>query len=168
MKTFSDFKRDAASGTMSLELLERFGSTGDDIPERLRGVRKVCGVNTVSIKLLNSHGEKSELRLENAKLTEYDGETLTIYKAALRAPTPEEQAVLDGAKKVRDEYQARNPCGDDFWALRRYFKESACPWMDGSISESIKGKRYVYHEQKVMDKSMRGEVILRYRVHKVA
>lgn len=41
MKTLADFKRDAASGKIKLELVERYGKTGEEIPERIRGIRIV-------------------------------------------------------------------------------------------------------------------------------
>lgn len=34
MKTLADFKRDAASGKIKLEMVERYGKTGEEIPER--------------------------------------------------------------------------------------------------------------------------------------
>lgn len=41
MKTLADFKRDAASGKIKLEMVERYGKTGEEIPERYRGIRTV-------------------------------------------------------------------------------------------------------------------------------
>jgi hypothetical protein len=47
MKTLADFKRDAASGKIKLEMVERYGKTGEEIPERYRGIRTIQSVNTV-------------------------------------------------------------------------------------------------------------------------
>lgn len=41
MKTLADFKRDAASGKIKLEMVERYGKTGEEIPERYRGIRTI-------------------------------------------------------------------------------------------------------------------------------
>lgn len=49
MKTLADLKRDAANGKIKFELMERYGKTGDEIPEKLRGIREVEKVNTVGI-----------------------------------------------------------------------------------------------------------------------
>lgn len=49
MKTLADFKRDAASGKIKLEMVERYGKTGEEIPERYRGIRAIQSVNTVEI-----------------------------------------------------------------------------------------------------------------------
>ena len=39
MKTLADLKRDAKSGNMSMEMLEWYGKTGEDIKPILRGIR---------------------------------------------------------------------------------------------------------------------------------
>ena len=74
----ADLKRDAASGKIKLELVERYGKTGEEIPERIRGIRTVSKINTVAIFLANADGVESELRFDSAKLVEYDGKSLTI------------------------------------------------------------------------------------------
>ena len=101
--TLAQLKRDANSGCLVLEMMERFGDTGEQIPERLRGKRPVTRSNSVGIFLRNVSGEESELRLCNAKLTEYTGDELVIYSAGYRDVTPQEQGVLDGANRIREE-----------------------------------------------------------------
>lgn len=162
MGTLADLKRDAKSGKLRLELIECFGKTGEEIPEQLRGVRDVASVNTVGIKLRNARGEESELRLERASLIEYRENTLTVYNPGYRALTKEERAVLVGEKAFREDYQRRNPYSDPYWAVKRYYKDSACPWMYGM--ETIRGKRYQCGEDRVRDAAVRGDAILRYRV----
>jgi hypothetical protein len=49
MKTLAELKRDAKAGKISAILVERFGKTGTDIPEMLRGKRKVIDANSVGI-----------------------------------------------------------------------------------------------------------------------
>ena len=68
MKTVAELKRDANGGKMSLEMIEWYGKTGDEIKETLRGIRKVLRANTVAIILLNRDGNESEMRLNSAKL----------------------------------------------------------------------------------------------------
>ena len=82
MKTLTDLKRDASSGRLSLELYAWHGKTGNGIPERIRGVRKVSGVNTVCLKLLSADGTESELRFVRAKLMDYDDKSLIIFAPA--------------------------------------------------------------------------------------
>ena len=64
MKTLADLKRDAKSGNMSMEMLEWYGKTGEDIKLILRGIRKVEGANSVALLLRNNEGNTSELRIK--------------------------------------------------------------------------------------------------------
>ena len=158
MKTLAEFKRDAASGKMSLELLERFGST--NIIDRLKGVRKVIRTNTVSATLLCQDGAESELRFGSAKLIDYDGDTLVIYEPGYRDPTAQERFVLDEWQKISDEYLRQNPYVP-YWKMKDYFSKCACPWMAGF--EPVRGKKYEYG--RVRDNSVRGDTILKYRIY---
>lgn len=165
--TLAELKRNAAEGRISLELVERYGQRGNDLPERLRGKRKVKKVNTVALILLNENGEESELRyngkLQSAKLFEYDGKTLTVYEAGTREPTAEEQKVLDEWNRLQAEFIKENPYSDPYWKMKDYFRNCPCSWMEGL--ETICGKYYMRHNGKVRDNQVRGNVILRYNVY---
>ena len=164
MKTLAELKRDAQSGKISFELVERFGDTGNAIPERLRDVRKVSRVNSVAIILLNSDGVESEMRLDNAKLVEYDGETLTLYNPGRREPTDDEKKVLEEAEEIKKKHDKSYDCG--YWALKDYFEKCACPWMSGFDSIGKRnGKKYETWSGKVIDHSINGNAILKYKVY---
>ena len=163
MKTLADLKRDARSGKIRFELIEHFGKTGEAIPERVRGIRDVASVNTVAISLRNARGDESELRFGRAALFAYDGNTLTVYRPGYRALTEQERAVIEGEAAIREEYQRKYPLDDPYWAVKRYYRESPCPWMYGF--ETIRGKRYQRGEDRVLDNAVRGDAILKYRVH---
>lgn len=154
MYTLTQFVRDAKVG-MSLELVERFGKTGDDILERLRGARRITKVSTYKMELMNTQGQTSYLCFNSAKLVEYDGEYLTVYEPIRRELTPDEQRVLDKINSI-----------DAYYLKNEYAKNSSCPWMNPYTDKMIKGKRFVQHENKVIDHSMRGDKILKYRVVK--
>lgn len=162
MKTLADLKRDAANGKIKLEMVERFGKTGNEIPETLRGIRTVSKVNTVAIFLTNNDGVESELRLDSAKLVEYDGETLTIYKRGERGLTEQERKILADWQKIEDDYYQSNPYGDVYWTKKDYFKNCPYPWLAGY--ETIRGKRYNYNG-KILDNQVKGDAILKYRVY---
>ena len=162
MKTLAELKREANSGKLYLELIERYGATGDGIPEALRGIRYVKGANSVALNIQNKSGQESELRIERAALMEYTGETLTIYEAGLRDRTEQEQQILAGWAKEEAEYCRRYPWADTFWQRKRYFQNSECPWMEGTETQS--GKCYVPRLNKVRDYSIKGDAILKYRV----
>ena len=161
MKTLAELKRDAQSGKINFELIERFGDTGDAIPERLRGIRKVARVNTVEIMLVNNDGIESGLRYGSAKLVEYTGDTLTIYNPGRREPTEEERKVLDEAEEIKRRHDKSYDCG--YWALKDYFEKCACPWMSGF--DTVKGKKYETWSGKVVDHSIKGDAVLKYKVY---
>lgn len=161
MATLAQLKRDANSGKMSLLLFWRYGATGDDLPDRLRGRRKVLRANSVGL-VIWSGAEETMLYIENAKLIDYDGETLTVYRPAYRDPTAEERFVLNTWNTMETEYFQKNPFGDSYGKRKAYFASSPCPWMDGITKKC--GKSYVSHKDKVLDHSIRGEVALRYQV----
>lgn len=161
MATLAQLKRDADSGRMSVMLLWRFGKTGNDIPKEMRGVRKVFRANSVGL-VLELNGKESTLYTDSAKLVEYDGKTLILYRAGYRALTAEERFVLNTWKSKEDEYYQRNPFGNCFGKRKDYFASSTCPWMDGI--NKIRGKKYYPDKDKVLDYSVRGEMILRYEV----
>lgn len=107
MKTLADFKRDAASGKIKLEMVERFGKTGEEIPERCRGIRTIQSVNTVKIVLETADGLTSSLAFPPAKLIEYDGKSLTIYESGERDLTEQERKVLADWQKIEETTTSR-------------------------------------------------------------
>lgn len=158
----ADLKRDAASGKIKLELVERYGKTGEEIPERIRGIRTVSKINTVAIFLANADGVESELRFDSAKLVEYDGKSLTIYERGERDLTEQEQKILADWQKIENDYYQKNPHGDAYWKKKDYFKNCPCPWLAGY--ETVRGKYYKYNG-KVLDNQVRGNAILKYNVY---
>ena len=162
MKTLADLKRDAANGKIKLEMFERYGETGEAIPERFRGIRTVQKVNTVGIMLITADGLTSELRFDSAKLVEYDGKSLTIYDRGERDLTEQEQKILADWQKIEDNYYKQNPYGDAYWKKKDYFKNCPCPWLAGY--ETVRGKYYNY-KGKILDNQVRGNAILKYNVY---
>lgn len=159
MKTLADLKRDANSGKMYMLMIERYGST--DIIDRLKGVRPVLRANTVSVTLRNQTGEESEMRFQNAALTEYTGDTLTIYNAGERDLTPEEKAVLNQAEAEKERYKKENPYSESYWHMKQFFKNCPFPYLAGN--ETVKGKKYQYNG-KIQDNQIKGNAILKYKI----
>lgn len=162
MKTLADLKRNAAAGKIKLELLERYGETGENLPPHCRGIRQVKKVNTVAITLITADGLTSDLRFDSAKLVEYTGEFLTIYERGERNLTEQEQKILADWQKIEDDYYKQNPYGDAYWKKKDYFKKCPCPWLSGY--ETVKGKYYNYNG-KILDNQIRGKAILKYKVY---
>lgn len=162
-KTLAALKRDAESGNLSLELVEWHRKTGDEIPRRLRGIRKVVGAYSGGITLEGGDGNKSQLPIDGAKLIEYTDDTLTVYAPGLREPTAEEYEVLAHRDRIMAEYTRRSPHAEPYWKDKEIFQESSCPWMSGF--ETVRGKRYIWATQMVQDNAVRGDAMLRYKVH---
>ena len=161
--TLADFKRDVVNRKIKLELVERFGKTGESISERCRGIRTIQSVNTVGIVLETTDGLSSILFFPPAKLIDYDGKSLTIYDRGERDLTEQERKILVDWQKIEDDYYKQNPYGDAYWKKKDYFKSCPCPWLDGH--EAIRGKRYNFNTGKVIDSQIRGNAILKYNVY---
>ena len=158
-------KRHANSGAMSLELIERFGEPASEQKASMQGIRKVLRANTVALVLLNHDGKESECRVDHgAELVEYDGETLTIYAIGKRKPTEEEQKLLDEWQERQDDYIKKYPFGDTYWQKVAFFAERrGFSYLSGF--NVVRGKKYIPCEGMVQDRKVRGEAILKYKVH---
>lgn len=165
MKTLADLKRDATSGKIKFELIERYEKTGDEIPERCRGIRTVKKVNSVGILLETADGKTSELEFCPAKLIEYDGKTLTIYQAGTRELNEIEKLILAKWKRVQEEYEKKNPYCSSYWKMKEYFDKNNCPCPYLAGWEKVRGKRYM--NGKVVDDSIKGKAILKYNIYEV-
>ena len=160
--TLAQLKRDANSGSLALEMVERYGDTGEAIPERLRGRRKVLKANSVGLILLNADGKESTLDIDSAKLIDYTDDTLVVYNPGLREPTDEEKKVLDGIRSIYQKYA--NTYNGGYWQGKDFGMKSSCPWMLGY--DKIRGKRYESHNGMVRDNAVRGEQCLKYKVYR--
>lgn len=164
MKTLAQLKRDAKDKKISLEMIEWYGQKGAEIPERLRGVRKVIGANSVAIMLLNADGKESELRPEAASLVEYDENTLTIYAAGYRELTEKESKVLAEWETEEKAYLEKYPTAETFWKKKHFFMDRGCEWLLGF--SPVNGKIYNLATNKVRDRAVKGDVILKYSVYR--
>lgn len=163
MKTLAQLKRDAKEGKLSLEMIEWYGKTGEDIPTRLQGVRKVTGANTVALMVLNADGEKSELRLDSANLIEYSDDALVVYTPGYRDLTENERKMLDAWEAEQKAYLERYPMADTYWQKKKFFEDRKTSWLLGY--DMVHGKKYIAYKGKVMDRAVKGDAILRYKVH---
>jgi len=164
-KTLADLKREAKSGTLNLELVEWFGKTGEDIPERLRGIRQVKGRSN-SIILINAKGEKSYLEFSYSNLIDYTPETLTLYNFGIRELTEEEQAEYQRGREEQERYDKANPYSESYWYMKDWWNNCKFPYLSGD-SDFIHGKRLTWQDGKPMiyDKTIRGRKNLVYKVH---
>lgn len=164
MKTFADFKRDAAKGNMSLELLEWYGKTGEEIPKRIRGIRRVIKCTQSSLTLQGT--VESRLDYLRSSLLDYDGETLTIYTSGRRSLNEQEQRIVWKWQQLEAEYKLSGKSNEAVYRLRKeYYRNSECPWL---YSDSFVKGKLTEHDGNVpmiRDKDLRGGVTMRYKVH---
>lgn len=156
---YSELKRLAGTEALSLELIEWHGG---DVPERLKGIRRVLWPRSYGFDLMCMNDTISELRIESAKLVDCDGNYLTVFKPAERPLTEEEQNILQEWKQREEEYFKYNPMGDSYWKKKSFFANSQYPYMDGFTKNS--GKRYLSHNNTVLDNSLKGDKVLVYRM----
>ena len=171
--TLAQLKRDAQTKSIQLKI-KPVGIWSKGIPERLNGWRKVIGANTVGIFLLNSNGQRSELRIKNANLVEYDNNTLTVYGEGQRDLT-------DGEKKIMNEWDAKantkehrerawNDAMTDgsstYWEKKWFFQKNNAEHLLGY--EFCKGMKYDWNTGKVWDNKIKGEIELQYEVERSA
>ena len=152
--TYAQLKRDAATGKMSLELVEWYGEK--EFPERLRGIRRVAKAKSFGLVLINADGQESELRINKAKLMEYDGNTLTVYDHLIRDMNDEEKAIMDKFEEMRKNHQYNY-----YSEMVDFLKKSSCPYLAGDTN--VGGK--ILAGDKIHDYNEKGEVALKYIVH---
>ena len=121
--------------------------------------------NAVYLEGKENNGKGSYLPIPQASLMEYDGKTLCIYNFGTREMNDEEKENEKKAKEERERYNKENPYGNDFWHMKSWYSNCSTPWIYPSGSDWIKGKKADY-ENNIMDKSIKGKLLLKYKVEK--
>ena len=162
-KTLAQLKRDANTGKLSAELVYRFG---EDIPERLRGVRPITGSNSVAIFFRNANGQESECRIRRSALCEYDGETIKIFGYGKRPLNETEKQAFSAWEREEEAYKERNPnwiYGNGlYWKKKDYFCKRGIDYLLGF--EFVNGKKYDFNTGEVFDMDIRGALELEYKI----
>lgn len=170
--TLAQLKRDAKSGKLYGEMTEQFGST--EIPERMRGQRKIVDANSVGITFLNADGKKSECGIDRATLVEYTGDSLTVFQPGYRDLDADEIRVMNGWKKITEteDYKRRaevdilSDGSSTYWQQKGFFRDAGKEYLMGFEEQA--GCKYDFNTGKIRDKSIRGDAILKYKIVKVA
>lgn len=145
--SLSQLKHFALNCGVKLELIERFGKTGEDIPPKLRGIRSIYAVHTKSFDLLSEDGSTSSLEIERAALVSFDGPMMTVHKAGIRPMNDKEKAKMAA------------------WQKKAFFEGEFSYLFNGEKA----GKSMVYRKDDVpmiLDKSIAGEPILVYKMYR--
>ena len=163
--SFAQLRRDALSGHMALELVERYGKKAEQSV-----ICPVCKVETKSIYILRD-GKESWIHMPYASLVYYDGRVLEVYAAGLRDLTTVEKKVMEGWKEITSTESYKSAAMSDvysdgsstYYKQERYFRDSPCPYLfydDGSKKLDMK-------TGKVRDSKIKGMLELKYIVHKI-
>lgn len=160
---WNSFKKLCNTENISLELIERYGQT--DFADRLKGVRKARAFKR-GLYLTNEQGEESQLFVTHASLAEVTDEYLCIFEAGERPLTEEERSERDRYLTELKTYQEENPHSDSYWWSRHWFEKSSMPYLSGFESMKSTSMRYNVSSDTVIDKTLRGELILKYKIHR--
>lgn len=164
MKTFAQLKRDLVVGKT---LTMTFNATqSETIKNRIGKARKIIKTQTNGIYLEVESGNKngSFLELPCASLTEYDNNTIKVFKYGKRDLTEREAEILanrpsnrkENAEILRmDMLSDGNQC---YWKDKRYYDENDANW----YWDWNKGMRYGHNENKMYDKKIKGELEMEY------
>jgi hypothetical protein len=163
MKTLADLKRDLVIGS-SITLVE-----APDMPDHKflnikRYVVKKQG-NGVYLNADKNAVSGSFLEFKNAKLTEYDGNTIKIFLPGSRPMTEQEKVVFDNKPSRRPENAKRaeqemlSDGNGLFWLDRAYLKENGMEYL---ISGAGLTKHFHYNDQTITDEQLKGKLELSY------
>lgn len=167
MKTFADLKRDLQVGD-KITLVEAPTMPNHrflNIPRFV--VRKQT--NGVYLGLNKNEKTGSWLEFKNAKLTEYDGKTLKIYRAGNRPLTEEERHVYDNRPSKRPENRLQmerdllSGSSVMFWRDKAYFKNKKMDYLHYGSNN-----RYIFHSHNmtIEDAQIKGQLELSYVIEK--
>ena len=163
--SLAQFKRDASTGHMGLELIERYGKK-----ETKSVIVPVVKVLTDSV-ILKRGNKESYLDIPFASLVEYTGTTLKVFDKGKRPLIEKERFVLSEWKKIESTPKFQERMRVDvltdgsftFYQEKNFFEISPCPYLfnDSRRFRYTKGQDYIF------DAQVKGECILKYRVHKI-
>lgn len=180
--SLAQLKRDAKERKLSAVLTVRMGEhvEQEDLPERMRGARKIVGANYNALFFEdgNGSGKTSRLDLPKAGLVEYTDDCLRIYSAGYREPNAAEQRVLDEWNVIQNTEQYKKQAEIDalsdgsttYWQQVGFFRDKGMEYLmgfekQGGLSLDF-NRRNRGEKAFIRDESIRGEVALEYRIER--
>lgn len=121
--------------------------------------------NAIYLEGTENYGRGSYLEIPQSSLMEYDGKTLSIYNFGIREMTEEEKENEQKAIEERKTYEIKNPYSESFWHMKEWYSKCSTPWI-GTMLDWIKGKKRGQGNDynRIMDKSIKGKLVLQYKV----
>lgn len=168
MKTLADLKRDLKIGD-SLTLVEAPTMPEHRFLNVKRYIVKKQG-NGVYLNTDKTALKGSFLEFTNAKLTDYDGDTIKTYTAGERPLTEEEKRVFDNKPSKRPENKGRiemelmTDTNGSYWLDKAYLKEMNMPYLMSSTGQT---KRLNYNDMTITDEQLKGDLELSYIIERV-
>jgi hypothetical protein len=175
MKTLADLKRELVVGT-GITLVKSCWNSNSKIGKK-RYVVKTQG-NGVYLSENKDDTEGSFLPFPNAKLTEYTGDTLTVFQPGKRPFTQEELDVYNNMPSHRPENaeivqsDVISDGSTSYWMDVKYFKEKNMRYLHNSSgTKHADYNSFVYDEKRmkitsgdIIDEQIRGELELQYAI----
>lgn len=120
------------------------------------------------------NGKTSRLDLPPASLVEYTDNSLTLYYAGHRELTTDEKAIIDEWKKVsstpefkkRADYDMLTDGSSTYYEKKLFFSERNSEYLMGF--ETQRGMIWDWNKHMVRDDKIKGEVMMKYEIRKVA
>jgi len=166
MKTLADLKRDLKIGD-SITLVESPLRPDHRFLNIKRYVVKKQG-NGVYLNPDKNATNGSFLEFKNAKLTEYDGETIKTFLVGSRNLTEQELRVFNNKPSKRAENQGlleRDMLTDmntTYYMDKKYLKENDMEYLMSSTGLT---KRLDYNDMIIIDEQVKGELELSYVIN---
>lgn len=163
-KTFAQLKRDLMVDKTLTMTFNSLSESSETIKSRLNKPRKIIKTQSNGIYLEVESGKGSFLELPCASLTEYDGNTIKVFKCGKRDLTEKEAKLLANEPSNRKEnaelarIDAINDGSRTYWMDKRYYAENDAEWR----WNWSKGLRLDINDRKMWDKKIKGDLDLEY------
>lgn len=172
-KTRAQLLRDLKSGTIGLEMVERFGDS-KHIHENFKSVRTVKNVNTVGCVLVNKDGKESSLEIPKASLIEYTDNELSIFNPGYRELNQKEKEILKEWEKIENTKEYKEQALADvysdgsttYWKKKRFFEDHNADYLfTGKGGKRLDYNKLCNNDPKcLVDPAVKGQRILAYKV----
>lgn len=168
MKTLADLKRDLNIGT-ALTLIE-----SETMPEHrnLNKKRYIIKKNSVGVTLAEDMNATKGSIMDypkKATLLDYDGEFITLYQAGRRPLTDTEREIMANvpSKRPKNAEAVYNEVMTDgsrfYYEDKHYYQNMDAEYLTGH--ETIRGLRYDYNTQEIIDETIKGKIDLKYKIN---
>ena len=159
--TLKELKDLCKQKKVSFELIEWYGNTGEQIPEKIRGIYDVTSTFLTMVYIRNAHDNAVGIQFLKT-LFVIENDILTVYEAGTREPDADEQKLLDDWAAKLEHYKKKHANLDVYWQKTDFFVKAERGYLAGDYTQN--GLKYDENTGKIIDESIKGKVILKYRI----